>query len=188
MKKLLLLTVGIMVGLVGLVNADWGKAFDITFTPTGARGVMIATTTVALGSMSLGTATTTYAIPVISTGSIASIEYNISGTVSGGSALTPHLVSNTTPAIGEVQVKAIFNTNALMTWAPWMDNVDSTPRGVGNVTQDGSFIGDYASGNQMDSMGLNISRNLYVSVILPAVASYSGLQDITITVTARAGD
>ena len=190
MKKLLT-AVCLVVGLTGIVFATIpSDSFQITFTPIGARGVIISSDTapVALGNLAPGSSTVTGAIPTMSTGTIANIEYTITGAIGGGAALTAHNSGNTSPANSEVMVQAIFNTNSTITWDTWKDNVDTTARDVGNVTQDGSFIGDYASGNQMDSMALLASRNLFCKLVIPGSVSYTGVQTVTVTLTARQGD
>src|SRR3989339_1549126 len=77
MKKQWLLAVGLLVGLAGgAFAANYGDTFQITFTPTGDRGVYIDSSTVPLGDLALGASYVTDAIPTHSTGTVANIEYS----------------------------------------------------------------------------------------------------------------
>ena len=109
MKKLLLLTVGVLIGLAGSLFA--ASAVTVTFTPTGTRGVYIdAPLTQDLGSFAVGTSSVTNAFVTHSTGTIAHIAYSVQGAYnSGGGAFTPHNVANIAPVSTEAMVKAVFH-------------------------------------------------------------------------------
>jgi len=181
MRRKLLLAVVMFVALVGYLAGPASavfvstETFNITFTPTGDRGVMIATTTVALGNILPGSVNTfADAIPVTTTGTIASIEFNIRGAISGGAALTAN--GTATPAATEVQVQAKFKATGATFAAA--DNVDITDRGVemGNFVDDNSYCHD---------LGLNVPTNLWMRLTLPATVTYSGVQTVTVYVTGR---
>ena len=182
MKRLLYLTVALVVGIASAAfAANYGDTFQITFTPTGDRGVYIDSDTVPLGDLALGAGYDTNAIPTHSTGTVANIEYSISATESGSAT---NLTANgtATPTADEIQVQAVFDADGgTFGWAA-NDNVDGTVRpvddGVNFVTGDVS----------MEDLGLNQLRKLYCRVTLPSVVNYSGVQTITVTLTARQGD
>ena len=84
-RKLMVMALVITLAGVGAALAA-SDSFDITFTPTGDRGVIIDTTSVSLGNISPGGSSETGAIPTTSTGTLGGIEYDLSATVSGGAA------------------------------------------------------------------------------------------------------
>ena len=178
MKKILLglLTVVIAGGLVYAAS----DSFTITLTPTGDRGVIIATMTVGLGNMAPSAVSTTGAIPCISTGTLANIEYQISASVGGGAVLT----STTTPAptSTQIELQALFNA-AVGTFAA-KDVVMTVSQQVGDGAP-GAFEG---ADDDMDAMALNAARNLWCKVTMPSTIDYTGTQTITVTVDAIAGE
>ena len=86
--------------------------FTITLTPAGDRGVIITTTTIALGSLTVGTTQYTggeEGVVVTSTGSIAPIEYSMQAAISGGWSLS---TDGNADAADELAVHALFNAAA----------------------------------------------------------------------------
>ena len=192
MKKRLLLAIGMLVGLAGAaLAADYADSFVITFSPLGDRGVIIATTSIAMGNLNPGT-TNLIAdpIPVVTTGTIADIELTMQGSITGGTVgLKPRAANYDVPLSSEVCVQASFNTiPGTLAWNAAKDILDTTAVNVGTsgTAQNGYFGGDY--GAAMDHMALNASRNLFVRLLTPMAMTYSGTQTITVTVTARVGD
>ena len=177
MKKILLglLTVVIAGGLVYAAS----DSFQITLTPTGDRGVIIDTVTVSLGNLAPSAVGTTGAIPCVTTGTIANIEYQISASVGGGAALTAD--GDVTPVSTELCLQSLFNAASPGSFAA-KDVVTTVAQQVGDVPQE--FEGDV----EMDAMGLNESRNLWCQVTMPSTIDYSGTQTITVTVDAIAGE
>ena len=181
MKKVLMLGVVVLViGMLGGVvyAVDTGDSFTITLTPTGDRGVIIDTTTVAFGSMSPGASDTTDAIPVVSTGTIGNIEYKIKGSVAGGAALTAD--GDNSPVSTELCLQAQFNATSPTFGTD--DVVTTADQQVGDASAE--FEGD----EDMDNMGLDATRHLWCKVSLPSTIDYTGEQTITVTVTAEAAD
>ncbi len=189
MKRRLLLAVGLLVGLAGAAMAGIpSDTFQITFTPTGSRGVIISSDSapIALGSLALGTTTQTAAIPVISTGTIGITSYQMSGVItSGGTPATFTARTSTQPATTEVCVQGQFCTAAPAVWGGSNNNITTSAVNVGSATK-GYYV-DPSLTTTMDDMALNVSNNLWVRLMLPATASYSALQTITVTITAQAG-
>ena len=189
MKRKLLLAVGFIVGLAGAAMAGMpSDSFQITFTPTGSRGVIISSDSaaIALGSLALGTTTTTSAIPVISTGTIGITSYQISGVItSGGTAATFTARTSTQPVTSEVCVQGQFCNTLPAPWGGSNNNITTSAVNVGSSTK-GYYV-DPSLTTSMDDMGLNAYNSLWVRLMLPPTASYSAQQTITITITAQAG-
>jgi len=158
-----------------------GDSFTITLTPTGERGVIIETTTVAFGYLAPGASSTTAAIPVVSTGTIGDIEYTIGAAITGD---TPAALASSTDTLNssELCLHAQFNSTSPAFRS--IDVVDQAPIGVDVGDDNGYFEGD----ENMDDMGFGVKRNLWCKVTMPADISYSGEQTITVTITAEAGD
>ena len=177
MKKILL---GLLIVVIagGLVYAA-SDSFQITLTPTGDRGVIIDTVTVGLGNLAPSGVGTTGAIPCVTTGTIANIEYQISASVGGGAALTAF--EDVTPVSTELCLQALFNAALPGSFAA-KDVVTTATQQVGDAAQ--RYEGDV----EMDAMGLNVSRNLWCQVTMPSTIDYSGTQTITVTVDAIAGE
>ena len=179
MKKILLglLAVVIAGGLVYAAN----DTFTITLSPTGDRGVLITTTTVGLGGMAPSEVKTTGAIPCTSTGTIANIEYEISAAVTGGTAVLT-ADADVTPVSTELCLQALFNA-AVEAFAA-KDVVTTVAQQVGDGAP-GEFEG---TDDDMDALGLLVSRNLWCQVTMPSAIDYTGTQTITVTVNAIAGE
>src|SRR3989338_7771084 len=156
---------------VGLMA--WGRAwafnpsdtFTITLTPVGDRGVIITTTTIAMGSLSLGSTNFTggvQGVVVTSTGSIAPLEYTMQASLAGGWSLSTDGYAD---AVDELAVHALFNSAA-----------------AGQV---GDGTGKYEGNQDLDSLALNISRNLWMQLKLPPTSTTETEQTVTVTVTAE---
>ena len=176
MKKLVLV-LGMLLIAGGLVYAA-NDTFTITLSPTGDRGVIIDTVTVGLGDLAPSAVGTTGAIPCVSTGTIANIEYQISASVSGGAALTAF--EDVAPVSTELCLQALFNSTLGAFGTE--DVVTTGTQQVGDAAQ--RYEGDV----EMDAMALNESRNLWCQVTMPSTIDYSGTQTITVTVDAIAGE
>ena len=176
MKKLVLV-LGMLLIAGGLVYAA-NDTFTITLSPTGDRGVIIDTVTVGLGDLAPSAVGTTGAIPCVSTGTIANIEYQISASVSGGADLT--VLEDDAPVSTELCVQALFNSTLGAFGTE--DVVTTGTQQVGDAAQ--RYEGDV----EMDAMALNESRNLWCQVTMPSTIDYSGTQTITVTVDAIAGE
>ncbi|MFA5859415.1 MAG: hypothetical protein WC955_10160 [Elusimicrobiota bacterium] len=188
MKRILglVLSAAILFTALGIVTAaNWGDSFTVTLTPTGDRGVIIDTTTVAMGDLVLGTTnSTTSPIPVISTGTLAPIEYTMNGSIAGGWALS---ADGSASAQNELAVFALFNAAAPATG----DFASSTSRNLlvtsAQQVADGA-PGKYEGDEDLDSMSLNALRHLWLKLITPPTASIIATQTVTITITAEAAD
>ena len=175
--KNLAVVMGMMLVASGLVYAA-NDTFTITLSPTGDRGVIIDTVTVGLGDLAPSAVGTTGAIPCVSTGTIANIEYQISASVSGGAALTAD--EDVAPVSTELCLQALFNSTLGAFGTE--DVVTTGTQQVGDAAQ--RYEGDV----EMDAMALNESRNLWCQVTMPSTIDYSGTQTITVTVDAIAGE
>ena len=175
--KNLAVVMGMMLVASGLVYAA-NDTFTITLSPTGDRGVIIDTVTVGLGDLAPSAVGTTGAIPCVTTGTIANIEYQISASVGGGAALTAF--EDVTPVSTELCLQALFNSTLGAFGTE--DVVTTGTQQVGDVAQ--RYEGDV----EMDAMALNESRNLWCQVTMPSTIDYSGTQTITVTVDAIAGE
>ena len=182
-KKVLALLVIMALGVVGVgqLMADWGDSFKLTFTPTGTRGVIITTDTVAL-TPALGGSAITGAIPVLSTGTVGNIEYTIAGGLSGGAAFSP----DATLTADELLLQAMFNSTAPGAFGD-EDIVTETPVDAGNKDLDAA-TGSYEGNVEVDDMDLLTSWDLFCQVTLPSAVNYTGAQEITVTVTAEVAD
>ena len=181
-KGILALLFVMALGVFGVMElrADWGDSFTLTFTPTGTRGVIIATTTVAL-TPALGGSAMTGAIPVVSTGTIGNIEYTIAGGLAGGAAFS----ADATPTEDELLLQALFNSTDATGLFGAEDIVTAAAVDAGDAgTDTGSYEGDV----NVDAMNLLTSRDLYCQVTLPSAVNYAGQQTITVTVTAEVAD
>ena len=140
---------GLVVSL-GLVAAIPGQAavsdgFTITLTPTGERGVIIDTETIAMSGLVLGSTNYTGGVAgvvVIATGTIAPIEYTIQGALTGGWTLSNDGYAN---AQNKLAVHALFNTVAPNLAA--FEGADITKNLLGAVAHVGGgmmdkFLGD----------------------------------------------
>ena len=177
MRKVLSLWVLVMVlCVVGKLFADT-DLFTITCTPTGSRGVLIGTTTVAFGNMLPGASSTTAAIPMTSTGTVANIGYQLSAAVGSASGIAATMSSDETPTADELVLQAQFN-DTTPTFAA-EDIIDSgTPA---NVVEGGAYDGD----QDLSNMPLSEERDLWCKVSFPSGAiNFTQEQTITVTVTA----
>src|SRR3989338_1116257 len=184
-----------VLGLAAAVGMmAWGRAwafnpsdtFTITLTPVGDRGVIITTTTIALGTLSVGTTQYTggaQGVVVTSTGSIAPLEYTMQASIAGGWSLSTDGYPDTDD---ELAVQALFNSSA-----PGLADFEGSGIPVTKhlLTTSAGQVGDAAQkyeGNQeLDSLALNISRNLWMQLKLPMVTAIETLQTVTVTVTAE---
>lgn len=175
-KKMLLMALVIMLFGVGLSHADNPDCFTITIAPTGWRGVIIDTAAVNLdlGDIAVGTSTGTVAVPCITTGTIANIEYEIKASVSGGANLNTD---------GNILSSELGVTAEFAAGDPGLGSITDV------VTDGFQHVNDtkFTSGGYMDSMGLGDTKNLWCKITLPIVISYSGPQNITVTLTAQDG-
>ncbi len=177
-KKMLLMALVIMLMGTGLALAwDNPDSFTITFTPLGERGVIIDTTAVTFMNLVPDSSTTTLAIPVESTGTIGDTDYLIAASVTNGTVV---LSADLTINSNEVLLQALF-TNLPIGGQSWEAN---------DIVESGTQVGDAGSNCEgtddlMDNMTLNTKVNLYCKLTLPATLSYTGAQEITVTVTAH---
>jgi len=176
----------LLAALSGNVFADWGDGFTITMTPTGARGVVIDTSSVilSLGDIAMGGSTRTLeAITVTSSGTIGNIEYNIKANVTGGDAAT--LSTNLTPTDSELLLQVQFNDVDPVA-AGWdLDKVvDATLEHAGSEGGDSAFEGN----ENVDNLNLGVDSHLWCKITLPEAANYTGEQTIAVTITAEAGE
>ncbi len=190
MKKMV--SLGLVVGLLAMMRtAVWAfnpsDFFTITLTPAGDRGVIITTTTIALGTLTVGTTEFTGGVEgvvVTSTGSIAPIEYTIEASLTGGWSLSTDGFAD---AADELAVHALFNSAA-----PAITDFES-----GGVTQNllttsaaqvGDVAGKFEGDQDLDDLALNADRNLWVQLKLPETTTTGSLQTVTVTVTGEAAD
>lgn len=181
--------VGALAGVLlaaGLTGVGWADipsdSFTLTVTPAGDRGVIINTTTFDFGSVVLGLSTTTAAIPVTSTGSVANIEYTIGGAISPDWNLS---TDGTASSQNELEVRALFNSGLPAGFGSGTTHlVTTTPKEAGSLGGDADFEGNV----DVDNMALLTTRDLYVRFTLPPTSSSSNQQTVTITVTAEAGE
>ena len=187
MKKVLLAAVVLMASLGIGFAADTSDSFNIVVGISGDRGVIISTTSVAMGSLTLGTTTQwNYCVPVLSTGSLVGIEY----TMQGANAATWTLSSDGhADAQNEMALHALFNTTK-----PSLANFDSASTARHLITTGSKAIGNggadtnlYFEGDEdMDNMGLNIVRHLWLQVKTPPTSSVTANQTFTVTISAEA--
>jgi hypothetical protein len=175
----------VVVGLASTVGAtNWGDNFTLQITPSGDRGVMIDTGTIAM-TLTVGTTDQwDYNIPVTSTGTIADMEYTLAGSNAANWTLSTDGYADTQ---NEVAVHALFNSTL-----PTLTDFETTSITKNLVTTTAAQVGDVAGkyeGNQeMDNLGLNIQRLLWVQIKTPPTTSTTNAQNITITVTAEAAN
>ncbi len=186
MRRLIGLGIGILlVGVLSSALFAWGDGFTLTITPTGDRGVVIDSSTVnlSLGDIGVGTSTRTVsAISVISTGTVANIEYNIKGDVTG--ADPANLSTDLTPTISELLLQVQFNSTDPGDGGYVLDDVvDDTAQSAGDGAP-GFFEGD----EDVDGLDLYQTRNLWCRIELPAQVNYSDVQSIAVTITAEPGE
>ena len=160
--------------------------FTITLTPVGDRGVIITTTTIAMGSLSVGTTQYTggaQGVVVTSTGSIAPLEYTMQASLLGGWSLS---TDGYPDADDELAVQALFNASAPAladfegSGIPVTKHLLTTSAG-----QVGDAAGKYEGNQDLDSLALNISRNLWMQLKLPPTSTTDTEQTVTVTVTAE---
>ena len=182
-----------VLGLAAAVGMmAWGRAwafnpsdtFTITLTPVGDRGVIITTTTIAMGSLSLGSTNFTggvQGVVVTSTGSIAPLEYTMEASLAGGWSLSTDGYADT---VDELAVHALFNSAAAV-----LADFESTSVTKNLLTTSAGQVGDVAGkyeGNQdLDSLQLNVSRNLWMQLKLPPTSTSETEKTVTVTVTAE---
>lgn len=165
-------------------RADVSDGLTITLTPTGERGVIIDTNTIAMSGLLLGSTNYTGGVSgvvVIATGTIAPIEYTIQGSLAGGWSLSGDGYAD---AQNELAVHALFNATAPDRAA--FEGADITKNLLGAVAQVGDLAGKFKGDQDMDEMPLNASRNLWFQLKLPPTSSLLGDQTITVVVTAEA--
>ena len=194
MKKLGLILVALFFVCGGVFAANWGADFTITLTPSGDRGVIIDTTTVALGDLAAGITTTyAYSIPVTSTGTISGIDYSIRGdTTSATSTLS---IDGVADSADELALFVLFQDTAPA--ASGWEAVNTTTnlvtfseKQVGDTSSSWtSFEGDNtATGTDMDSLDLNVTRYLWFKLKSPISWTSGTAQTITVTITAEASE
>ena len=170
-------------------SADWGDSLTITLTPTGERGVMISTTEIVLSELALGTTKYTegdQGVVVISTGSIAPIEYTIQGSISGGWDLSTDGYANSQDTVAvHALFKATAPTPADFATGGILQNLLGAVADVGDGAP-GKYELIGADSQQMSAMPLNAPRNLWFQIALPPSSSLVAGQTITVTVTAEA--
>lgn len=192
MRKLSIL-ICVMLATCGIVYAvDWGDSFTITLAPAGDRGVIIDTTAINVGDLAANaTIDWGFPVPVISTGSIAPIEYTIKGatstptsTLSTDGTLGENkfalyvLFQSTKPASAQfTQGGANLTTNLVTFSAKQVGDTDSSNT---------NFEGDQtATGVDMDNLGLNVTRNLWFQLKGPTSWTTGVSQTVTVTITAE---
>ncbi len=178
-KKLLLLVLLVLCGALAAHATQISDNFTISCTPSGDRGVIITTTSVNLGNIAAGGEDETMAIPVLTTGTVANIDYTIQGTDPGGGVT---LSTNETPTADEILLYALFNTVQGGTMGS-DDVVTTSPQQVG----DGSGV-NFEGDVEMDGMGLLVERNLFCKIKLPATVNYTAQQTMTVTIAAEANE
>ena len=185
MISLMCLSVLLLSGSISFAT-DSGDSFTVTLTPAGDRGVIIDTTTIALGSLTLGTTQqTANGVPVTSTGTIAPIEYTLTGALSGGWSLSSDGNAN---AQDELAVFALFTTEAASQPSSATFVSEATTNLVVTSAQQ---VGDTAAKYEvtdMDSLQLNATKNLWLKFCLPPTTSTGAQQTVTLTVTAEAAN
>ncbi|MFH1957067.1 MAG: hypothetical protein ABIJ15_01145 [bacterium] len=184
MKRFLVFGLGfaLIAALSGRAFA-WEDGFTITLTPTGERGVLIDTSSVilSLGDIGMGGSTRTVeAINVTSSGTIANIEYNIKGSVTGGAALSTNVTPDNTELLLQVQFNSADPGDVGYNAA---DVVDAAAASAGDGSP-GAFEGD----EDVDALNLGVTSHLWCRLELPLAAQYSGEQTIAVTITAEAGE
>jgi len=183
---------GLAIGL-GLMLGGRAWAFNpsdqflITLTPAGDRGVIITTETIALGSLTVGTTQYTggeEGVVVTSTGTIAPLEYTLQAGLSGGWSLSSDGYAD---ADDELAMHALFNAAA-----PALSDFEDAGITQNLVTTSAAQVGDvagkYEGDQDLDDLGLNADRNLWMQLKLPEYTSTGAQQTITVTVTAEAAD
>ena len=170
-------------------SANSSDSLTITVTPAGERGVIIDTTSINLGALALGTTHYTggaEGVVVVTTGSIAPIEYTIEGDIFGGWFLSADGHADTQD---EVAVHALFNSTQ-----PTINDFEGPGNPVGKhllTTATGSVgdaAGKYEGNQELDNMGLNVSRNLWFQLKLPPTSTTTAEQIIVMTITAEAAN
>ncbi|MFH1957065.1 MAG: hypothetical protein ABIJ15_01135 [bacterium] len=187
MKRFLVFGFGfaLLAALSGRALA-WGAGFTITMTPTGARGVLIdsSTAVLSLGDIAMGGSTRTVtAIDVTSTGTIAGIEYDIKASVTGGAALSTDLTILNTELLLQAKFNSVDPDGTGDDYAA-TDVVDAVDEGAGSAGADTSFEGDV----DVDNLNLYETRKLWCKITLPPATQYSGEQTIAVTITADVTD
>ena len=198
MRTMMRMTAGLAlvmsVGLLAVTPAkaqpsgNSGDGFTITLTPTGERGVIIDTTTIAMTGLALGTTNYTagaQGVVVIATGTIAPIYYTIQGALAGGWTLSTDGYAETQNILA---VHALFKATA-----PTPEDFAGTDIVKNLLTTDVNHIGsvgsvgkyEVADGQEMTELALNDSRNLWFQIKTPPTSSTLGTQTITVTVTAE---
>ncbi len=183
-KKLMVMALVITLGAGGLALAvQTTDSFDITFSLNGDRGVIVDTTTINIAAgLSPSDVWTSEAIPVLSTGSLANIEYTISGGVaSGGTAANLTALEDITPDPDEICLQGQFNGTPSFVAT---DVITTGAQQVGDADP-GDFEG---SDNNMDDLGLAVERDLHVRITMPATVTFVGAQTVTVTLTAEEAD
>ena len=193
MKKICLILVAMFFVCGGVFAADWGDSFQITLTPSGDRGVIIDTSTIAMGDLTPG-ATTVWpnSVPVTSTGSISGIEYTIQGAIAGGASLSADGQADTAD---EIALYVLFQDTqpASTGWEAvntTTNLVTTAAKQVGDTSASWTnFEGlNTAPGTDMDSLGLNVKRDLRFRVKSPPSWTSGTVQTITVTITAEAAN
>ena len=170
-------------GAVGAWAANWGDSFSITFTPAGDRGVIITSDTVALSNLNLNSTTYIDNLLVTSTGSIEAIEYTLAGGIAGGWNLSEDGQAN---GDNEAVLYGLFSSTK-----PALVDFESAGTGTdhlihtGSAHQVGDVAGLYEGNEQMDDLGLNAARHLWMELKTPPTASIDEAQTITVTITAE---
>ncbi len=179
----LVLSLGLVAAIPGQAAVSAG--FTITLTPTGERGVIIDTQTIAMSGLLLGSTDYTGGVSgvvVITTGTIAPTEYTIQGALTSGWTLS---TSGYADAQDKLAVHALFNSTApniaAFEGTDIMRNLLGATAHVG-----GSSATKYVGDQSMTSMALNTIRNLWFQLKLPSTSSMLNAQTITVTVTAEA--
>ena len=141
-----------------------GDGFTITLTPTGERGVIIDTTTIAMTGLALGTTqytTGAQGVVVIATGTIAPIDYTIQGALAGGWSLS---TDGKADAQNELAVHALFKATApAMADFEGADITKNLLATAATHVGSDSGVGKYEVGGlEMTGLALNDSRNLWL--------------------------
>lgn len=189
LNKWLMLIVMLVLAVGSVYAGNWGDNFSVTLTPAGDRGVIIDTTTFDLGFLTLGTTQqVTNPVPVKSTGTLGGIEYTMQASISGGWTLSTDGYADTQD---ELVVMGLFNTTQ-----PTQSDYESpeisshvittSAKQVGN--SGGADVGYFEGNDDMDNLGLNVTKNLWLRFKLPPTSSTGAQQTVSVTVNAEAAN
>ena len=180
------------IGLASVARADVpSDSFVLTVTPTGDRGVIIGSATVAMNGAGVvfGSTQTSNAIPVTSTGSLVA-DYEIGASAFTGGVVWTFSTDGTNDQLNECIVRALFKERGAA--APADGEYVAVTSLLSSVAA--VEVGDAAPGAyegaacDVDDMTPEDYSDLYIRVVLPENGSDLIAKNTTITVTAVAQD